>query len=100
MGKGEFPETNRDARERQTWRLGLDWCKCAVAGHVKPAPTIASIKRPGWKPALTGNRSLSSLQLGASALSPLLPRITKSDRGITRLRIGRVPLRPRSLPRI
>jgi hypothetical protein len=23
MGKGEFPETNRDAHEKRTWRLGL-----------------------------------------------------------------------------
>jgi hypothetical protein len=69
-------------------------------GTSSPARTIASIKRLGWKPVLTGNRSLSSLQLGVSALGPLLPRITKSDRKLVRLRIGRVPLRPRSLPRI
>jgi hypothetical protein len=55
MGKEEFPEVNRDARERRTWRLGLDWCKCALAGHVKPRPynrfnkTPRMETRPHWE---------------------------------------------------
>ena len=46
MGKGEFPEVNRDARERQTCRLGLDSRQDTVSGRVKPAHTnVPSTKR-------------------------------------------------------
>jgi hypothetical protein len=42
----------------------------------------------------------SSFKRGASALGPLLPRITQSDMAGARLSIGRTPLRRRSLFKI
>jgi hypothetical protein len=55
MGKEEFPEVNRDARVRRTWRLGLDWCKYAVATWDRFRPydrfnrTPRMETRPHWE---------------------------------------------------
>jgi hypothetical protein len=50
MGKGEFPEANRDASEKRISGLGLGLVprRGRRAGKALPLQ-IASIKHPGWK---------------------------------------------------